>query len=121
MKKSKFNLLFETVMNELKNNLNPNELVISTLKVYNFRNGSFNDIAQEIDNFHYINPNNESNKLLEEYTIQDTDLNKFSDQESILKKIIVYKKQSNEIICEYYVEKDNIDIIIRLLERKKPI
>lgn len=95
--KSKFNVLFEEIMNNIPDSeLYGNDIIKSTLKIYNFDGTDFADVETEILNFEFLEPNSERQEIIDDYCVDEFHF----DEDDDIKKIIVFDKYNNQILFD---------------------
>jgi hypothetical protein len=99
MKNNKFNILFESYMNELSDKeIFGSDIHNAILKVFklNTNTNEFDDLIQEIDNFKYLEPNNIKTEELQDLLMEPGNW----DDNFEVCKIMVFDKKTNKLLFE---------------------
>jgi hypothetical protein len=121
MIKNKFDLIFESIMEEITDaEMFGTDSINSILKVYKWDRGTkdFSDIDMEIDNFKF-NPEKTSstNDYLADLTVDDNEPflngNESLDLiDNVYKNIVIFDKNTNKILWHCFTRSENVQEII---------
>ena len=100
MKKTKFDLLFEDIMNTITDKEQfGSDIHNSILKIYKKNSKGFSDLIQEIDNFKFLEPSKERQDEINELTIEEENLLDVDADQEVC-KIVVFDKETNKALFE---------------------
>lgn len=121
MKKTKFDLLFENIMAEVKPTdaeIFGNDICIATLKVYKLTDKGFTNLIYEIDNFKFLNPDKTRSEAIADLEVIPSNV----DINFELCKIMVFEKKSNELKfeCITFLGDDSNEIIDLISYNENP-
>ena len=120
MKKSKFDLLFEDIMNNFSDKeVFGTDIHNSILKVYKYNSNGFSDLIYEIDNFKFLEPSKEKLNEIEDLIFDD---DSYADEIQETCKIVVFDKETNKALFEVItlLGTDSNDIIDMISYKENP-
>ena len=105
MQKTKFDLLFEEIMNNFSDKeIFGTDVHNSILKVYKWKNNDFSDVILEISNFKFLEPSAERLEIIDDLKIEEISN---IDEEDAICKIIVFDKETNKILFDVITYEGN--------------
>lgn len=120
-KNNKFDILFESIMNNISNKeLYGSDVYNTILKIYKFNKATntFDNLLTEIDNFKYLVPDVNRTEIINDLKLELSDVDPNFD----ICKIEIYDKESNDLLfdCITFYGTDSNDIIDLLSYTENP-
>ena len=120
-KNNKFDILFESIMNNISDKeLYGSDIYNTILKIYKFNKSTntFDNLLTEIDNFKYLVPDVNRTEIINDLKLELSD----ADPNFDICKIEIYDKESNDLLfdCITFYGTDSNDIIDLLSYTETP-